>query len=70
MTPQETSLPAFDGIASETGSPSRIVSATRIKREQLEAFESGDLTVCLAHYARAWIRVTPMSSGWTHRHGR
>jgi cytoskeletal protein RodZ len=58
MTPQETFITRLRRHRERNRiSLDEIVSATRIKREQLEAFESGDLTVWpRGIYARAWIR--------------
>src|SRR6266850_197432 len=58
MTPQETFIARLRRHRERNRiSLDEIVSATRIKREQLEAFEHGDLTVWpRGIYARAWIR--------------
>ena len=58
MTPQETFITRLRRHRERNRiSLDEIVSATRIKREQLEAFERGDLTVWpRGIYARAWIR--------------
>ena len=58
MTPQETFISRLRRHRERNQiSLEEIVSETRIKREQLEAFERGDLTVWpRGIYARAWIR--------------
>jgi transcriptional regulator with XRE-family HTH domain len=58
MTPQETFITRLRRHRERNRiSLDEIASETRIKREQLEAFERGDLTVWpRGIYARAWIR--------------
>jgi hypothetical protein len=58
MTPQETFITRLRRHRERNRvSLDEIVAATRIKREQLEAFERGDLNVWpRGIYARAWIR--------------
>ena len=58
MTPQETFISRLRRHRERNHiSLEEIVSQTRIKREQLEAFESGDLeTWPRGIYARAWVR--------------
>jgi transcriptional regulator with XRE-family HTH domain len=58
MTPQETFISRLRRHRERNQiSLEEIVSETRIRREQLEAFERGDLTVWpRGIYARAWIR--------------
>lgn len=58
MTPQETFIARLRRHRERNRiSLEEIGSETRIKREQLEAFERGDLTVWpRGIYARAWIR--------------
>ncbi len=58
MTPQETFITRLRRHRERNRvSLDEIAGETRIKREQLEAFERGDLTVWpRGIYARAWIR--------------
>ena len=58
MTPQETFISRLRRHRERNQiSLEEIVSETRIRREQLEAFERGDLTVWpRGIYARAWVR--------------
>jgi transcriptional regulator with XRE-family HTH domain len=58
MTPQETFISRLRRHRERNQiTLEEIVSETRIRREQLEAFERGDLTVWpRGIYARAWIR--------------
>jgi transcriptional regulator with XRE-family HTH domain len=58
MTPQETFISRLRRHRERNQiSLEEIVRETRIKRDQLEAFERGDLTVWpRGIYARAWIR--------------
>jgi hypothetical protein len=58
MTPQESFIARLRRHRERNRVPlEEIVTETRIKREQLEAFERGDLTVWpRGIYARAWIR--------------
>jgi hypothetical protein len=59
MSPQETFIARLRRHRERSRiSLDEIVSQTRIKREQLEAFEQGDLTVWpRGIYARAWVRA-------------
>jgi hypothetical protein len=59
MSPQETFIVRLRRHRERSRiSLDEIVSQTRIKREQLEAFERGDLTVWpRGIYARAWVRA-------------
>jgi hypothetical protein len=59
MSPQETFIARLRRHRERSCiSLDEIVSETRIKREQLEAFERGDLTVWpRGIYARAWVRA-------------
>ena len=58
MTPQETFISRLRRHRERNRiSLEEIISETRIKREQLEAFERGDLTAWpRGIYARAWVR--------------
>jgi len=58
MTPQESFIARLRRHRERNRIPlEEIVTETRIKREQIEAFERGDLTVWpRGIYARAWIR--------------
>ena len=58
MTPQDTFIARLRRHRERCGiSLDDIARETRIKREQLEAFEGGDLTIWPnGLYARAWIR--------------
>jgi hypothetical protein len=58
MTPQEAFITRLRRHRERNRiSLDQIVSETRIKREQLDAFERGDLTVWpRGIYARAWVR--------------
>jgi len=58
MTPQDTFIACLRRHREKRGiSLDDIAGETRVKREQLEAFERGDLTIWPnGLYARAWIR--------------
>ena len=65
MTPQETFIARLRRQRERHGIPlDHIAAETRIKQEQLEAFEQGDLTIWPSGvFARAWIRAYATAVG-------